>query len=83
MATRSWHRRPRADSQPWSGSCRPAALLIGIALLAVIMRRMKKRDTGGGPTDADLGDYLAQVDRDLGLDNAGGSTASSGEQRNS
>lgn len=61
----------------------PAALLIGVALLAVVMRRMKKRDSGDGPTDADLGDYLAQVDRDLGLDGAGGSTASSGEQRNS
>ena len=61
----------------------PAALLIGAALLAVVMRRMKKRDTGEGPSDADLGDYLAQVDRDLGLDDAGGPTASSGERRNS
>ena len=55
----------------------PAAILIGIALLAVIMRRMKKRDISEDLTDADLGDYLAQVDRDLGLDNSGGTTAKS------
>ena len=61
----------------------PVALLFGVALLAIIMRRMKKRGAGEEATEADLGDYLAQVDRDLGLDNARGTTASSGEQRNS
>ena len=55
----------------------PAALLVGVALLAVVMRRMKKRDIGEGPSDADLGDYLAQVDRDLGLDNTRESTGNS------
>ena len=55
----------------------PAALLVGVALLAVVMRRMKRRDTGEDPTDADLGDYLAQVDRDLGLDNTRESSGSS------
>ena len=48
----------------------PAALLLSVAFLAVIMRRMKKRETGDETTDAELGDYLAQVDRELGLDNA-------------
>ena len=47
----------------------PAALLLSVVLLAVVMRRMKKRETGDGATDAELDDYLAQVDRDLGLDN--------------
>ena len=49
----------------------PAALLLSVAFLVVVMRRMKKRETGDGATDAELGDYLAQVDRELGLDNAG------------
>ena len=48
----------------------PAALLLSVAFLAVIMRRMKKRESGNGATDAELDDYLAQVDRELGLDNA-------------
>ena len=48
----------------------PAALLLSVAFLTVIMRRMKKRETGDETTDAELGDYLAQVDRELGLDNA-------------
>ena len=48
----------------------PAALLLSVAFLVVVMRRMKKRETGDGATDAELGDYLAQVDRELGLDNA-------------
>ena len=61
----------------------PAALLIGIALLAIVMRRMKKRGAGEDATDAGLDDYLAQVDRDLGLGNPGGSTSSSGERRDS
>lgn len=61
----------------------PAALLFGVALLAIIMRRMKKRDTREDATEADLGDYLAQVDRELGLGNSSGSTASSGERRDS
>ena len=49
----------------------PAALLLSVAFLAVVMRRMKKRETKVEATDAELGDYLAQVDRELGLDNAG------------
>ena len=48
----------------------PAALLLSVAFLAVVMRRMKKRETGDETADAELGDYLAQVDRELGLDNA-------------
>ncbi len=61
----------------------PAALLVGVALLAIVMRRMKKRNTSEEVTGADLGDYLAQVDQDLGLDNVAGSKANSTEQRNS
>ncbi len=59
----------------------PAVLLLGVALLAVVMRRMKKRHNGEEPSDADLGDYLAQVDRDLGLDDAGELAGNSGERR--
>ncbi len=59
----------------------PAVLLLGAALLAVVMRRMKKRDTGERHSDAELGDYLAQVDRELGLDNAREPADSSGERR--
>ena len=55
----------------------PAALLVGVALLVLVMRRMKKRDTGVEPSDTNLGDYLAQVDRDLGLDNTRESTGNS------
>ena len=60
----------------------PAALLLSVAFLAVIMRRMKKRETGDETTDAELGDYLAQVDRELGLDNADeGANSSQGAAR--
>ena len=60
----------------------PAALLLSVAFLAVIMRRMKKRETGDETTDAELGDYLAQVDRELGLDNADeGASSSQGAAR--
>ena len=55
----------------------PAALLLGVALLAVIMRRMKKRGASDETGDQDLGDYLAQVDRDLGLGNTRESSGSS------
>ena len=48
----------------------PAALLLSVILLAVVMRRMKRREEGDEPTDADLGDYLAQVDLELGRDKA-------------
>lgn len=54
-----------------------AALLVGVALLAVIMRRMKKRHTGEESSDEGLDEYLAQVDRELGLDTAGESAESS------
>ena len=40
---------------------------------------MKKRETADEATDAELGDYLAQVDRELGLDNAGETAGSSEE----
>ena len=55
----------------------PAVLLIGVALLAVIMRRMKKRDTEKKSADEGLDEYLAQVDRELGLDTAGKSSKGS------
>ena len=57
----------------------PAALVLSIAFLAIIMRRMKKRESGDEATDAELGDYLAQVDRELGLDNASETAGSSEE----
>ena len=57
----------------------PAALVLSIAFLAIIMRRMKKRETGDEATDAELGDYLTQVDRELGLDNASETAGSSEE----
>ncbi len=55
----------------------PAAILLSVILLAVVMRRMKRRESGDEPTDADLGDYLAQVDLELGLDKADGTAGNS------
>jgi cytochrome c-type biogenesis protein CcmH len=56
----------------------PAAVALGIILLAFVMRGMRRGDAdpvaagvGGPVTEGDLSDYLAEVDRDLSLGGPG------------
>ncbi len=46
----------------------PVALVLGIVVLAMAMRRIKSRRPGGQAIEEELEEYLAEVDRDLGLD---------------
>ncbi len=56
----------------------PLGVALGIVLLVLVMRQMRRGNADpvaagvGGPVrDADLSDYLAEVDRDLSLNNPG------------
>ena len=71
---------PRAGFNLVTWVIPPIAVVLGVVVLLMVMRQMRRGATnpvaaGVGspiaPTDGDLTDYLAEVDRDLALDQPG------------